>query len=523
VFSLLKMLTALRMPTMPIAMAKMAAIHPVLPNPTPLPDVLPSPPTQAFTTKEWILPPRPKPGRKPATDVPPTKRKAQNRAAQRAFRERRARRVGELEEKLKETEHERSAYENELHDQIKELEYEVETWKQKYHDEVNANMRRNADLPSSVSIVDGKISPASTTTDTLADDNAPALGCNKCTLTHCQCLSEILIFQSSGPEKRPLSPPLSLSPSSSSQRSVKRQCTAVEPDHSEMETDFTSYFASQRVPTTTNITPMSSIEADKEFKSCGLCAPGSSCICASIDKENELERSIFGPNDEFRSSFEPSGSSVLEATPTASAAPSKGPGSCLQCQRDPQARLFCTSLASLSSESREKMLRSITKDGANAEAITSSTATPPVGCCGGTTAAGAGCCRSANTAASSKPAEKKETMSCSDAYRTLRHHPNFSEALRTAQAREVWLPRLHSRSVPQTIPSSASSSPVTERELTTSSTTPVDSVKLRTRASKSKPDNQAKIPTRVGPLEIEAASVMGVFRLFERRFGEENR
>lgn len=57
--------------------------------------------------KEWIIPPRPKPGRKPATDTPPTKRKAQNRAAQRAFRERRAARVGELEEQLKETEEER--------------------------------------------------------------------------------------------------------------------------------------------------------------------------------------------------------------------------------------------------------------------------------------------------------------------------------------------------------------------------------------------------------------------------------
>ncbi|EPQ66639.1 hypothetical protein BGT96224_4650 [Blumeria graminis f. sp. tritici 96224] len=39
------------------------------------------------TRKEWVIPPRPKPGRKPATDTPPTKRKAQNRAAQRAFRD----------------------------------------------------------------------------------------------------------------------------------------------------------------------------------------------------------------------------------------------------------------------------------------------------------------------------------------------------------------------------------------------------------------------------------------------------
>ena len=37
------------------------------------------------TSKEWVLPPRPKPGRKPSVDTPASKRKAQNRAAQRAL------------------------------------------------------------------------------------------------------------------------------------------------------------------------------------------------------------------------------------------------------------------------------------------------------------------------------------------------------------------------------------------------------------------------------------------------------
>ncbi|SPQ21526.1 30cf1118-da73-4909-86a1-d81a5c66912c [Thermothielavioides terrestris] len=60
----------------------------------------PVPQSRTMTSKEWVIPPRPKPGRKPATDTPPTKRKAQNRAAQRAFRERRAARVGELEEQI---------------------------------------------------------------------------------------------------------------------------------------------------------------------------------------------------------------------------------------------------------------------------------------------------------------------------------------------------------------------------------------------------------------------------------------
>jgi hypothetical protein len=79
-----------------------------------------------MTSKEWVIPPRPKPGRKPATDTPPTKRKAQNRAAQRAFRERRAARVGELEEQLEEEKavHERTV--RELQDRISHLEVETQ-------------------------------------------------------------------------------------------------------------------------------------------------------------------------------------------------------------------------------------------------------------------------------------------------------------------------------------------------------------------------------------------------------------
>src|SRR5271154_4445069 len=82
------------------------------PSPTPTSATSPTadtpPNSLSLTSKEWVIPPRPKPGRKPATDTPPTKRKAQNRAAQRAFRERRAARVGELEEQMKlvEDEHE---------------------------------------------------------------------------------------------------------------------------------------------------------------------------------------------------------------------------------------------------------------------------------------------------------------------------------------------------------------------------------------------------------------------------------
>ncbi|KAJ9480288.1 BZIP domain-containing protein [Pseudozyma hubeiensis] len=51
-------------------------------------------------SKEWILPARAKPGRKPSETEPLTKRKAQNRASQRAFRERKQSYLADLEAKI---------------------------------------------------------------------------------------------------------------------------------------------------------------------------------------------------------------------------------------------------------------------------------------------------------------------------------------------------------------------------------------------------------------------------------------
>lgn len=86
-------------------------------------------PKISMTSKEWVIPPRPKPGRKPATDTPPTKRKAQNRAAQRAFRERRAARVGELEEQLDQFRAEYEKKESDLKDKVHSLELDVQSFR----------------------------------------------------------------------------------------------------------------------------------------------------------------------------------------------------------------------------------------------------------------------------------------------------------------------------------------------------------------------------------------------------------
>ncbi|KAK7207051.1 hypothetical protein BZA70DRAFT_292449 [Myxozyma melibiosi] len=113
------------MPSTPIAIQPAANIAPqpyIAPAPAPAiaPRIKPESPEDSAgvscirPSKEWVLPPRPKPGRKPSTETPPTKRKAQNRAAQRAFRERRAARVVELEERLHDLEQEKEDKEQNL-------------------------------------------------------------------------------------------------------------------------------------------------------------------------------------------------------------------------------------------------------------------------------------------------------------------------------------------------------------------------------------------------------------------------
>ncbi|KAF2646919.1 hypothetical protein P280DRAFT_545187 [Massarina eburnea CBS 473.64] len=52
------------------------------------------------TSSRYAIPPRPKPGRKPATDEPASKRKQQNRESQRAFRARKAAKVDEMQTKV---------------------------------------------------------------------------------------------------------------------------------------------------------------------------------------------------------------------------------------------------------------------------------------------------------------------------------------------------------------------------------------------------------------------------------------
>jgi hypothetical protein len=294
-------------------------------------------------TKNWVIPPRPKPGRKPATDTPPTKRKAQNRAAQRAFRERRAARVGELEEQLKETEEERQKRETTMHNQIalqsakiSKLEEDVQRfseeaniWRDRYfelqrkfEDEskekdaafmemsylrngskatgTNAvplpprrqqNPQNNQTAPVMQNEVQTDLSNeprgcggCTATSSCACLETAMSIatsGCGKCTAgSHCECLDETLkAAEMEITMGHELKRPLSTCPASDD---IKRPRFSIEqPPHHEI--DFTAQFSQTRPRLMTHRSSQDHLipsSTAAPAESCGFCAEGTYCACA---------------------------------------------------------------------------------------------------------------------------------------------------------------------------------------------------------------------------------------------------
>jgi hypothetical protein len=294
-------------------------------------------------TKTWVVPPRPKPGRKPATDTPPTKRKAQNRAAQRAFRERRAARVGELEEQLKETEEERQKRESTMHSQIalqsakiSRLEEDVQrfseeanTWRNRYFElrQKLENEARDKDaalmelsyLRNGSKATGTKAVPlpprrqehpqnsetfAVTQNEVQTSSANESLGCGGCTATsrcacletamsiatsgcgkctvgsHCECLDETLkAAEMEITMEHELKRPLSIGPA---QDDIKRRRFLIE-QTPQNEIDFTARFSQNRPRLPTHRSSQGHLmppSTSVPAESCGFCAEGTYCACA---------------------------------------------------------------------------------------------------------------------------------------------------------------------------------------------------------------------------------------------------
>ena len=488
-------------------------------------------PKASMTSKEWVIPPRPKPGRKPATDTPPTKRKAQNRAAQRAFRERRAARVGELEEQLDEQKEDAERTEVGLRERIRVLELELQNLRgkcaaleyfiQKGREIGSEQGPTLAGLPDRRWKDGGKpVSPgtaglpemmpghrlsfqadqASSSQLSEADSAAPTsehrnnplpqplaisqilspsepqsmTGCGRCTLLKCECLEEAV---KELPElKRPLS--------RTSPLPEKRQ---RRDSYHENEIDFTEVFAKkpavERMRHLSFSTARSPLELEQVITippkdGCGFCKDGTYCVCAdsSLASTPAASLSYHHPGSFSQQTQTPPPSehdvmhSVMEITSTGAV---KLPR--IQTTRHDQ------DLASgpfrgcgPNGPGSCKQCLSDPKSGLFCRSLAANYNRQTAGsgrCCGGGSAEG-GCCKTSGSSTLSLP--------CADAYKTLASHPHFTEA---ADEIGSWLPAL--KIVP-----------------------------ARDSAADANSGNAAR-----HPIEVEAASIMTVLKGFDVRFG----
>jgi Hap4-like Hap2/3/5-binding protein len=498
---------------------KMSMSSVMTPQPGELPKIMGS-----MTSKEWVVPPRPKPGRKPATDTPPTKRKAQNRAAQRAFRERRAARVGELEEQLDQQKEDNDKKEQEYKDRIRDLEMELQSYKSRYEvlegmlererqDRVKAEtdlegFRRSSSrqnnfqsqshshsqsntppqLPSIASQlnsahssplvdsstdfsscgscgVDGRCACAESIIQTVEPT-----GCGKCgPSTNCECLEEVV---------KTAMPDLKRAPSPSLASAEKRQ--RANPSEFAHEIDFTSFFKKPQTQPQPQPQALPSISTGPPKDPCGFCQDGGYCFCAD-NSTRPVEPTTAPPPYSQQTTPPPSEDDVVPpmpleinpdgavklrprqpamAPPPAPAARSCGPNGPGTC-----AQCVADPISGLFCRA---LSASLQRKGQSSG-----------GCCGGAGRDG-GCCKTGQ--APPKLVAPKPglglSLSCAEAYQTLSSHRNFDKATDDIGS---WLPKL--RAVPrmgETLPSPTAS--------------------------------------RL-PIEVEAASIMSVLKDFDIRFG----
>lgn len=440
----------------------------------------------SLTKKEWIVPPRPKPGRKPAADAPPTKRKAQNRAAQRAFRERRAARVGDLEEQMKDMEEREGKGREEMRTRLQELETNVDnynrlllSWQDRYSDlqirfDNEKKLREDAEramvgwresigdhsdvvaLPSrhQRAIHDAGQRYAAEKSGMIGDESS--ISCGGCSQgTRCECMEQVLgmgNLASDAPTSA-MNPPLSPVSPIHSQPPPQYSLT----DHNNLEIDFTTRFSNRRPPPLANPTNTASSAPQSMLDPCGFCQDGTPCICAEMAAEtsNAAKRSSHSSTAYIPASSAP----PVKENPCAN-----GPGTCAQCLSSSNSTLFCKSLAATRAN-RTRQAQTRLSPLPNGGTPGSLGPTVGAGGVGGGPASSPPMARAAGSTGGL-------TLSCADTFTTLSRHPAFDRA---NEELESWMPQL------ATVPGSL------ERTA----------------------------------FEVEAASVMGVLKFFDRRFGSD--
>jgi hypothetical protein len=339
------------------------------------------------TRQNYVVPPRPKPGRKPATDEPASKRKAQNRESQRAFRARKAAKVSELQAQVDTTE---QKHRRELTDKIAELSQrdtqlrelkailaqvqaaeqraaqERDYWKERANHEQGQNQVLLQQLKArggSISAYAGapffpaafpfsrQDSPARESISSFTSYGTPKaldIGCGNCKANgECPCMEEMAKISTPTTTFIPAIPLVQPIPRTNRSPMKGLQGQTPPNDYADREIDFTAQFASKRPRLDTRPSIAFLTQTSESDSRCGFCTDESNCLCKDESLRNlqEVQRNgdqiLLPPRDWARAMANGSRSARNGSAITGQA------GTCDDCQANPRQRAWCQRVAQL--------------------------------------------------------------------------------------------------------------------------------------------------------------------------------
>ncbi|KAF2272666.1 uncharacterized protein EI97DRAFT_202581 [Westerdykella ornata] len=352
----------------------------------------PSPVGGAFagpTSTNYVIPPRPKPGRKPATDEPASKRKAQNRESQRAFRARKAAKLNEMKtqaeiaemryrqdinEKMMELADKQQHLKNleVLIAQLRESEQkaiqERDSWKQKtlQLEHMVAQLKEGrtptsdsskeyvmVDRPPSPEWQDrfqtvSAFTPASTVSQSYEATKTTAITCGSECKDGGRCICLETIVNETEAAVYTGSNSLTISTTRISVSDTKEIPTTTASDDpalfAEREIDFTAQFATKKTrpdprPSIAFLTQTTAAET-----ACGFCTAESYCVCRDMSLQ---DMSKTEDDDPLSPACTRNSNHANKVPPQSTSAAPSGPGSCDACMRDPKQRAWCQRVAEL--------------------------------------------------------------------------------------------------------------------------------------------------------------------------------
>ena len=308
-----------------------------------------------------------------------------------------------------------------------------------------------------------------------------AIGCGKCsTNSRCECIEQAFNFEIMNADISNIVPKRPHSPYRSTDNKRRRQApssTITTDRDADMEIDFTTKPASQPDIGTSTSVQASGLE-NLVTDPCGFCSNGTPCICAEITfgattgRETRTVPTLMQctppplDGDVIPPETQASAGTINATSGFSSSNPCiNGPGTCAQCQADPHRTLFCKSLASARRSALASTMNAQDKAGSGGQRCGT-----PGACC-----AVSGSRDETNPGVTASTDAAQPTVTCADAFTALSRHPAYERA--SAQLGE-WLPQLQAIA-----------------------------------------NHSSGMENRTA-YEIESASVLGVLRFFDRRFGE---